>query len=330
MKRFLSLMLALILALGCVSAMAEAWNCESCGAQNTTKFCVECGSKKPEQAACSVCGFKPEAGRTYKFCPECGQKFDPAAPTATPTEAPTPTPAPEEPAEREFYINRITVHDKGVTTVEWIDTENKGPYKVCYEFWVEDEYTGDKQFKQTRWVATRDCEGKSYELQHLVPGVHYWITVFDKDGEMAKVAYKPRNAEKFTESTVTATMEPRARMGTEIFELDSFSAMATEDASDDKEFGLYLRFDHDKLPQDRVFRAVISIAAPDGTVFIDMLDKEFDIAAGRTYTFWSFYNLNSYFASVENMYKSIPTGTYTLSLYLDGMYVTSGTFEMGI
>ena len=48
------------------------WNC-SCGACNiTSKFCPECGAKKPEPATwdCS-CGCR---GITSKFCPECGAK----------------------------------------------------------------------------------------------------------------------------------------------------------------------------------------------------------------------------------------------------------------
>lgn len=56
-----------------VSKSAEnSWNC-SCGAMNiTSKFCPECGAKKPEPPTtwdCPNCGFK---GITRKFCPDCG------------------------------------------------------------------------------------------------------------------------------------------------------------------------------------------------------------------------------------------------------------------
>lgn len=50
-----------------------SWSC-TCGAINTTKFCPECGQKKPEDPQCSSCGYKPE-GAAPKFCPECGTKF---------------------------------------------------------------------------------------------------------------------------------------------------------------------------------------------------------------------------------------------------------------
>ena len=84
------------------AAQAGAWTC-ACGAQNTGKFCAECGAKKPEAASgwtcscgkvntgkfCSECGsprpaddfwFCTECGHknpsTSKFCPECGKKKD--------------------------------------------------------------------------------------------------------------------------------------------------------------------------------------------------------------------------------------------------------------
>lgn len=60
-------------------AQGGTWTC-SCGNQNTGKFCMNCGSKKPEPAAASgpwtcSCG-NVNSG---KFCPNCGNKR-PAAP----------------------------------------------------------------------------------------------------------------------------------------------------------------------------------------------------------------------------------------------------------
>lgn len=54
----------------------DGWEC-SCGVKNiTSKFCPDCGAKKPEPVKadtwdCTACGTK---GITSKFCPDCGAK----------------------------------------------------------------------------------------------------------------------------------------------------------------------------------------------------------------------------------------------------------------
>ena len=59
---------------GAVAGAASGWEC-SCGAKNIqSKFCPECGAKKPEPKPtwdCPNCGNK---GITAKFCGECGCK----------------------------------------------------------------------------------------------------------------------------------------------------------------------------------------------------------------------------------------------------------------
>lgn len=52
----------------------DVWVCE-CGEHNTTKFCPECGRKKPEipNYICKKCGEDlRKYGKIPKFCPECG------------------------------------------------------------------------------------------------------------------------------------------------------------------------------------------------------------------------------------------------------------------
>ncbi|MBQ3756397.1 MAG: SPFH domain-containing protein [Oscillospiraceae bacterium] len=61
-------------------AASGGWDCPGCGTRNIqSRFCPECGAKKPSPAAapatdfwdCPSCGTK---GITSKFCPECGAR----------------------------------------------------------------------------------------------------------------------------------------------------------------------------------------------------------------------------------------------------------------
>ena len=57
------------------AAISSGWDCPACGTKGiTTRFCPDCGAKKPEPPAgwdCPECGTK---GITSKFCPNCGAK----------------------------------------------------------------------------------------------------------------------------------------------------------------------------------------------------------------------------------------------------------------
>ena len=64
---------------GSPKPVADVWKCANCGTENKGKFCAECGSPKPAATAvkCANCGWEPEAGTPVgKFCPECGTPFN--------------------------------------------------------------------------------------------------------------------------------------------------------------------------------------------------------------------------------------------------------------
>lgn len=58
-----------------IAENGDSWECTKCGTQHiTSKFCPNCGTKRPEQQIgwdCPECGSK---GITSNFCPNCGAK----------------------------------------------------------------------------------------------------------------------------------------------------------------------------------------------------------------------------------------------------------------
>lgn len=57
------------------AAASDAWQCPACGAENSGKFCANCGTVKPAaHIGCASCGWTPAPGQSVsKFCPECGK-----------------------------------------------------------------------------------------------------------------------------------------------------------------------------------------------------------------------------------------------------------------
>lgn len=55
------------------AAPQGAWTCDDCGAQNTGKFCAECGKERQAQGFCPNCGHQVNPGS--KFCDNCGHKL---------------------------------------------------------------------------------------------------------------------------------------------------------------------------------------------------------------------------------------------------------------
>ena len=77
MKKFLSIVIFIILLTGCISTFAEEseWICTVCSTSNTTKFCTKCGTKRPDVIVCSQCGTQYPVDTDVVFCGECGTKL---------------------------------------------------------------------------------------------------------------------------------------------------------------------------------------------------------------------------------------------------------------
>ena len=343
MKRFLSILLSLVVLMSCITVPASAadnWQCASCGQSNEGKFCTECGAKKPEGKTCLGCGYKTDPEDNFRFCPSCGLEFGkaPATPTPKPTKTPTPTPkktptptpkkTPTPAPARDFEITGARLNNDGTVTINWDDSAGKGPYKIKYKYYVNGDFYSDEQRKHLNYLEADNWNAKTYTLTHLVPGTWYWIMVFDEDDNVATYAYRPSTEPNFKEFGVKISMDFRSRKGSNTKNISTLSATDIKNRPK-YTYGAYIKLTYSQLKKERHYVGHVAISAPDGTVLTCEYYDDFDFSAGRSYTYWTLYSFDAAFDNAETLYGEVPVGKYTWSLYFDGKFVNSYQFKVG-
>ena len=340
MKRFLSLMMTLVVLMSCFTfpaSAASSWKCASCGQSNEGKFCTECGSAKPEGKTCKGCGYKTDPEDNFRFCPSCGLEFgkSPATPTPKPTPTPTPTPkkvtpspTPKKTPSRDFEITNARLNNDGTVTINWDDSASNGPYKIKYMYYVNGDYYSAEQSKHLIYTQEDSWNAKTYTMTNLAPGTWYWILVYDADDNMTKYAYRPSVASNFKEFTVKISMDYRSRKGSNTKNISTFSARDIKNRPK-YTYGAYIKLTYSQLKKARHYVGHVAISAPDGTVLTCEYWDDFDFSAGRSYTYWTLYSFDTAFDNAEKLYGEVPVGKYTWSLYFDGKFVNSYQFKVG-
>ena len=121
MKKYVSILLVLMLMLNCVPTLAETWICPECSQENSGNFCGHCGIARSDIWACLNCG----QTNTTTFCTNCGTK-QPEVATETPKE-PLSEPLDYDAVSAElnnYFQNKVTVTVIGTITTT-VDGESR-------------------------------------------------------------------------------------------------------------------------------------------------------------------------------------------------------------
>ena len=342
MKRFIAIVTTLVLLMTSFTLpayAADTWTCPNCSSKNNDNFCPDCGTKKPEALKCKGCGYTPEAGANFKFCPSCGLEFgkDKMTPTPTPRKTPTPTPrvtatpkptkTPTPKPSRNFGITNVQVNENGTVTIAWADDAKKGPYKVCYEQLVSDNYYSDEQNAITRWIQESTCHERWCKMTYLDPGTSYWFSVTDSTGETVRYAWHASRASSFSEFTVTMDMKQLRQKGSEASHV-TFSASEIEGNSK-YSYGASLKLTYSQLAYKRTYSFLVTVTDPTGIVQQTDYYSYINLPRGRSYYNWDFYSFDEALENAKKQKGYIPRGQWTVSLYFNGLFVNSAGFNVG-
>ena len=267
---------------------------------------------------------KPTATRTPK-------------PTATRTPKPTATPTPA----RTFEISSNVTTDTGRYTITWEDSANAGPYQLTYQYVDESSNAVQCNFWAGPSEKDSTTTSKSYTYLYLIPGKTYKFTVEDSKGvKTSRVITLPTPSSfvdgKLKSSSIKVSWKYRYMESGMAYEdarsLSKFSAaeMMTSMTNSGYRYGLYYRIDLPQLAKSRNFYTTIAFYAPNGFASAEVSGDtsyfSFNNASG-SYCAWHCAG-TGFFDLLYEKNGTIPTGTYTVELYWDGMFVKSTTFTV--
>ena len=233
-----------------------------------------------------------------------------------------------------FELSSNISMNKGHATVSWTDTANNSPYEVAYQCVGKDGvshpsyWAGGDQLSST-------THAKSFTIDELIPGKTYKIMVTDCNGRVITRNYTIPSVSTFVDgklpaSSINITIQPRSKSyGVSDSSANSISTLRASDIMSNrysKEYGFRYEIEYPQLAYSRTYFTQVAIIAPNGYTECEIHNT---IEYGREYSGHYWHMVGDW--TFQKMYEynsSIPSGTWTVELYWDGMFVNRSTFTV--
>lgn len=209
------------------------------------------------------------------------------------------------PSSSALTITRLWSNGDGSITVSW--SGGTAPYTIdCVQMLgssiASDLADGASLGMQAASTAVYD--GRTGTADRLVPGQDYWIVVRDAKGKLDYQAWIPGKAPAFADFPVDVALQFRGFPG-----------------------GADVHLIYPILPDERGFTVLCCITAPNGAVMTLHVEK-ICLPAGSTSFCLGLQDMTAYSDLLEERFGHVPTGVYTWSVYLDGMYAGGQDFSV--
>ena len=234
-------------------------------------------------------------------------------------------------SQQDFEVSSSIRFDGGYTDVFWTDSANNGPYRVAFRY-----YDGGNTVQTGFWAGGNEAGSttsqKTFRLEQLVPGSRYTILVFDQDDNLAQKEITLPAAEQFVDgklkaSSVRISTEYRSIINGSVRTVNKLSAGDMMAHMDDREYGLYYQINLPELAYERDYFVQILFRAPNGYCETQFYGRHVFSKGNKFY-----YSLNcigdDFFADMYEKNGVIPSGTYQVELYFNGMLANTKTFTV--
>ena len=221
-------------------------------------------------------------------------------------------------------ITAIEPRSNGNVLVRWEDPSGNGPYIVAYQHMV-----GDRLFSIQ--LVEREVRRTEIEIVDLIPGEKYSIIVLDKSYNMAR---KETSSETRlfggSNSSARLTVTLRQKKGGSASTVNQLSVAEIEKTLSGSSdfFGATIKATLPRLSKSYTGTARAAIQQPDGDMFTFMVQEE-KMLPSYEYIYYDNMPLTQVWRYIKQQNNdTIPTGTYTISFYLDQEYFGYQDFSM--
>lgn len=228
-------------------------------------------------------------------------------------------------ADDAITITSVRTNYDGTVTITW-DNPNGGALTVG-SLVAENEDAGNQISVEF------DVYGSSYTYTNLAPGVDYMLLVFPGvDVSSAAIQTvtvpEPGNFDDFRFTIKDVNLcyfVPKGNDYTYNYAKD-LSNDKIYDMLDEKQFLVRIDFRHANLSQTQTLPVLTVVTSPTGHVVTDY--DYVDITAGYIGFWRTMVYMNDALSRMHDLHGEIPTGKYSVKVYLDGGYVGESSFTI--
>lgn len=230
MKKWIAVLLTLVMVLGCVSALADSWYCPECGQKNDSNFCSNCGTRRPNGSGSS------------------GGNI--SAPSTT---------------ANDMMMTKAVMNSDGSVSMAW--SGGKSPYNVYYMWYANANHNSGADVQV--WRAGSSLISQSFSTRNdFVPGERYWIVIQDANKQECWYDFNPSRKAFTALSGTHMTMSLRKKVNNRSSTVGSFSANEIERQYVSSLYGATIKMTLGRLKTTFYFTSRMALFLPSGEPYL--------------------------------------------------------------